>query len=232
MHPPPAQSSVRLGQLMSVQVGRVQNLGTPGADEPLHRPWRSAFFKSPIAGAATVTALGIAGDEQADNKHHGGADKAVLMYSSDHFVDWRNNFSLEGLAAGGFGENLTVRGFADPQVCIGDHLGIGTTILEISQPREPCSNINRRWGRKGVTEAVAETGRGGWYARVLQVGTLEAGEEVVLLDRPFPALTVASANDAAYGRARVRAAVEALLACPALTGTFKRRLAARLAQLS
>lgn len=230
MNSPAQNLPLRLGRLLSVQVGQVQSLGTPAAENPLGRPWRSAFLKSPISGLVRATTLGIDGDQQADTRHHGGPDKAVLMYSADHFPHWRA-FGLAKMAGGGFGENLTVSDFAEPQVCIGDRLRIGTALFEVSQPREPCSNINRRWGRRGVTEEVAQTGRGGWYLRVIDVGTLETGDEVHLVSRPFPKLSISLANDAGYGRNRDSRVLEALIACDALTDNFRRRVRAKLDDL-
>ena len=221
-----------LGTLLSVQAGRIQRLGTAGAQDPLHRPWRSAFIKSPISGAAQVGHLGVEGDEQADRKHHGGPDQALLMYSADHFPYWRGEMGLEGVGGGGFGENLTVSGFTERDVCIGDRLRVGSVLLEVTQPRKPCSNINRRWGRDGVTQAVTENGRGGWYLRVIEPGSLAAGEAVTLEARPHPELAVSLANEAMYGRTSDPAVLEAFLACPQMPEAFKRGLRARLEKLS
>lgn len=227
----PNTQSFRLGRLLSVQAGCVRKLGTPGAPDPLHRTWKSAFFKEPVDGPVQAGPLGLAGDQQADRKHHGGPDKALLMYSGDHFAAWRADHGLTDLSGGGFGENLTVTGFAEPDVCIGDRLGVGSAVLEVSQPRQPCGNINRRWGRKGITEAVAANGRSGWYLRVVEPGALAAGDDVQLIRRPHPTLTVALANDALYRRSDDARVFAALIACQALTDSFKRGLNARLAEL-
>ena len=224
---------VVLGLVRSVQVGRVQANGTTGASDPLNRPWRSAFHKMPLAGPVHVGPLGLAGDEQSDRRHHGGPDKAVLMYAADHYPMWQDEYGLAESGPGGFGENLSVAGFSETDVCIGDRLAIGRTlVLEVSQPRQPCSNINRRWGRKGVTEAVAENGRGGWYLRVIEAGALRAGDAVELAERPHPGLTVSLANDAMYQRTRDPAVLERLLACPQMPEAFKRGLRARLEEIA
>ena len=228
---PPAARLLILGTVRSVQVGRAQKLGTPGAADPLQRPWRSAFFKEPVDGAVDVGPLGLAGDEQADRKHHGGPNMAVLMYSADHFPAWRSDHGLEGLTGGGFGENLTVNGFAEEDVCIGDRLNVGSVVLEVSQPRQPCSNINRRWQRKGITEAVTQNGRGGWYLRVLEPGRLSAGDEVLLVDRPNPGLTVKLATDAFYRHRRDPNLLTSLIACPQLSERFKEGLRSRLEEV-
>src|SRR5688572_14539921 len=126
--PLPNQPAI-LGRVVSLQAGKIQMLGTPGVSEPIHRPWRSAFLKGTIHGVAQVGILGIDGDEQADRKHHGGPNQALLMYSADHFPEWRE-FGLAGLDGGGFGENLTVAGLAEADVCIGDRLRVASVLLE------------------------------------------------------------------------------------------------------
>ena len=231
---PPVRSPVAgfLGHVLSIQVGKAKSHGNAGAVNPLERPWRSAFFKEPVSGPVAVGPLGLAGDEQADRKHHGGPDLAVLMYCGDHYPAWSAEHGLASIGPGGFAENLTVTGCGEPDVCVGDRLRVGRNlVLEVSQPRQPCSNIDRRWRRQGVMAATVATGRGGWYLRVLQPGEVRAGDEVVLLERPFPGLTVAVANDAHYDRCRDRGVFEALLACPALTDGFKRSVRAGLAKL-
>ena len=102
----------------------------------------------------------------------------------------------------------------------------------ISQPRQPCSNINRRWGRKGITEAVADNGRGGWYLRVLETGTLQAGDEIEVVSRPFPELSIVLACDAFYRRCHDPAVLAAFIACPPLTESFRVGLQKRLAHIS
>ncbi len=226
--PPSSPSREPVGTLISIQAGRVRKLGTPEAANPLHRPWRSAFFKDPIRGIVYIGILGVVGDEQADRKHHGGPDQALLMYSADHFQEWVSLFGLAGLAGGGFGENLTVSGFAEPDVCIGDRLCVGSTLLEVTQPRQPCTNINRRWGRKGITEAVTASGRGGWYLRVIEPGSVSPGDEVVLVNRPHPDLTIAAACDALYRRNRSRQLLEALVGAREMPEGFRQRLRVRL----
>ena len=210
-----------LGTLVSVRVGRVLTLGELNAPTAAARPWKTAFLKEPVGGFVNVTKLGLAGDAVADPKHHGGVDKAVLMYPADHYPHWREELDLPEIGPGGFGENLTVAGIAESDVCVGDQLKVGDVSFEVSQPREPCRKIDRRWQRRGITKAVAATGRGGWYLRVLQPGKLRNGQTVELLARPFPRLTVAAANRAVFGKPRDRDAAAALLACGPLSAKFR-----------
>ena len=215
-----------LGTLVSVRVGRVLTLGDVGAPTAAGRPWKTAFLKEPVGGLVQVTPLGLVGDAVADPKHHGGVDKAVLMYPADHYGHWRAELDLPEIGPGGFGENLSVAGATEAEVCIGDQFKVGDAIFEVSQPREPCKKIDRRWQRRDVTRAVADTGRSGWYLRVLQPGRLRNGQDVELLARPFPGLTVAAANRAVFGKPRDLHAGRALLACDRLSSAFRKAVAA------
>ena len=107
---------------------------------------------------------------------------------------------------------------------------VGSVVLEVSQPRQPCSNINRRWQRKGITEAVTQNGRGGWYLRVIIPGKLTAGDEVLLAERPNAGLTVKLATDLFYRHRRDPNLLASLIACPQLSERFKEGLRSRLAE--
>ena len=215
-----------LGTLVSVRVGRVLTLGDIDARTAAGRPWKTAFLKEAVGGWVDATPLGLVGDAVADPKHHGGADKAVLMYPADHYPLWRDELDLPEIGPGGFGENLCVAGMTEADACIGDRLQVGGVVFEVSQPREPCRKIDRRWRRHDMTRAVAATGRGGWYLRVVTPGRLRNGQAVELLDRPFPVLTVAAANRAVFGKPRDGEAATALLACDRLSAAFRKTVEA------
>ncbi|MDB5295888.1 MAG: hypothetical protein JWO31_1871 [Phycisphaerales bacterium] len=208
--------------LVSVQVGPVRDLGTAEAGDPMDRPWRSGFYKDPVAGFVRVEHDHVAGDGQADLVNHGGPDKAVLAYSLQGYEAWRGELDAAGLVPGAFGENLTIDGQHEAGVCVGDVLRIGTVTLEVSQPRQPCWKLGRRWRQKALPARVMATGRTGWYFRVREPGRLAAGDAVVLADRPFPGLTIAALNDMMYGRAPATAAAAG---CPALSNGWRSHLA-------
>ena len=220
------QTPRTLGTVISVRVGRVLTLGDPDAATPAARPWRTAFLKEPVGGWVDVARLGLSGDAVADPKHHGGVDKAVLMYPADHYPLWRAELNLPEIGPGGFAENLSVAGVTEADVCVGDRLRVGEVTFEVSQPREPCKKIDRRWQRRDMTKAVAATGRSGWYLRVLTPGRLRNGQEVDLLERPYPRLSVAAANGCVFRKSGDTATAAALLDCPALSDAFRRTLAA------
>jgi MOSC domain-containing protein YiiM len=154
----------------------------------------TGFYKRPVEGQAFVGATNIFGDGQADLKHHGGIDKAVLAYSADHYPAWRESLQLPDMPHGAFGENLTIRGLSEESVCIGDILRMGPVTFEVSQPRQPCWKLARRWRMHELVALVVRNGRTGWYLRVLEEGWIEAGLPVELIERPNPGWPIARAN--------------------------------------
>jgi MOSC domain-containing protein YiiM len=204
--------------LVSVRVGR------PRTIDDTH-PWRTAFFKGAITGPLLLRFTNLEGDRQADLRVHGGADKAVCVYSGDHYPAWRRELGRPDMTAGAFGENFTVSGQIEADVCLGDRFRIGGAIVEISQPRGPCVKLARRWDRPDLPRLVVASGRSGWYLRVVGEGLVEAGVELRLLERPFPEWTIARVNDVTYGLGdtsdddRV-----ALVSCPALARSWQRAL--------
>jgi MOSC domain-containing protein YiiM len=179
-----------LARLVGVQVGLPTNHGQQDATDPLDRPWRTGFYKSPVSGPVWLAKTNLVGDGQSNLKVHGGPDMAVLAYAASHYLLWRAELELPDLPYGAFAENFTITAQDETTVCIGDVYAIGTAQVEVSKPRQPCSNITRRWKLRGLTEQVGVTGRTGWYLRVLQEGEVAAGEPVVLLQRPSPELTI------------------------------------------
>ena len=115
--------------IVSISVSRVRSLGTPDAPDAMDRPWTTGFFKEPVVGAVRFDAEGVAGDEQADRVNHGGPEKAVLAYSAHHYPDWRTELGLPELPFGAFGENLTIDGSTEADVCIGDRWGAGEVLF-------------------------------------------------------------------------------------------------------
>jgi len=184
--------------LASIQVGRVAWHGTPGATDPHDRVWSTGFFKSPVAGPVRVGFTNLDGDEQADLRVHGGPEKAVLAYSADHYPAWRAELALPDLPFGAFGENLTVAGLTEADVCVGDVWRVGGAVLAVTQPRQPCWKLARRWRLTDLPGRVVKTGRTGWYFRVVEEGVIDAGQPLERLDRPNTAWSVARANRVMY----------------------------------
>jgi MOSC domain-containing protein YiiM len=136
----------------------------------------TGIFKEPVAGRVRVRRLNLEGDGQADLSVHGGPDKAVYAYPSEHYPFWRNELPGQTLAWGAFGENLTTEGWWEDEVFVGDRFRIGTTEMVVTQPRMPCFKLALRFGREDVVARFLESGRPGFYLRVLQEGAVEAGD--------------------------------------------------------
>ncbi|MDP4026286.1 MOSC domain-containing protein [Methylobacterium sp. NEAU 140] len=208
--------------ILSVLTGRVAPLGPSGA--------RSGIGKTPAAGAVRIGFGGLDGDEQADPRHHGGPEKAVHHYARDHYAAWRRALAPAipaCLAApGAFGENLSTRGVTEAEVCVGDLWRAGSALLQISQARQPCWKLDHRFGAPGMARRVQTACRTGWYYRVIEPGTVAAGDTLDLVDRPHPDWPLARLLRAFYVDRMDRAALEGIAALDALSASW-RALAAR-----
>jgi MOSC domain-containing protein YiiM len=174
--------------IVTVQVGRVAPLGPEGVP--------SGFIKRSLDGPVMAERLGVAGDQQADLRVHGGPDKALYCYPVEHYARWRvlapQYASL--LLPGGFGENLTTNGLEEDRVAIGDVFQLGLATVQVTQPRQPCFKLALRFGDPHVVKAMVRSGLSGWYLRVLDPGLIEAGASITLIDRPNPEWSVARFN--------------------------------------
>lgn len=164
--------------LLSIQTGRTAPLGPEGVP--------SAIVKTARQGPVAVGPLSLDGDEQADLKVHGGAEKAVYAYAAAHFPGWAAQFPALTFTGGAMGENLTVSGMTEEDICVGDVHAIGTALLQVCQPRQPCFKMGLRFEDKRMPKAFVKSGRAGWYYRVLRTGTVARGDAVTLHDRPNP----------------------------------------------
>ncbi len=166
--------------LQSIQVGRVKPLGP--------RAVPSAFAKHAIDGPVAVTPLGLAGDDQADLRVHGGPDKAVYGYAAAHLSAWAADYPEHRakFSAGGVGENLTIGGMVDDDLCVGDIHRIGSAVLQICQARQPCFKFALRFADSRLPKAMVHNRRAGWYYRVIEPGTIAAGDRVALVERSHP----------------------------------------------
>lgn len=215
-------------RLLGIQVGRPRTMGREGAEDPMERTWTSGIFKEPVGGAVSASVTGLEGDGQADLKNHGGPDKAINAYPADHFAVWREELGVE-FARGAFGENFTTCGLVEHEVCVGDRFRVGGLVVEISQPRQPCWKLARRWRLPDLAARVEKTGRTGWYFRVVETGVVTAPAEFELVARPHPEWTVAEANAVMHHRKTDWEAARALSVCPALAESWRTKLAYRAA---
>jgi MOSC domain-containing protein YiiM len=166
--------------IISIQTGRAAPLGPDGVS--------SAIVKSARNGAVAVGLLGLVGDEQADLSVHGGPEKAVYGYAASHYPDWARQFPVlaKNFTGGAMGENLTIAGMEEANICVGDIHAIGSALLQICQPRQPCFKFALRHANNRLPKAMVKSGHSGWYYRVLQTGAITAGDAVDLHERPNP----------------------------------------------
>lgn len=206
----------------AVLVGKVVDYTRPGS--------RSAIAKRPVTGVVRVGIEGLDGDEQGDRRVHGGPDKAIHHYPRQHYLAWEQELGAHPLlqAPGAFGENLSSDGPDEATVCLGDRFRLGSALLEVSQLRQPCWKLSDRFAVADMARRVQDSGRTGWYYRVLEPGEVVAGDALVLQERRFPDWPLARIAEALYRRGAEPALLRALLALPLVPSwrsLFERRLA-------
>jgi MOSC domain-containing protein YiiM len=189
----------------------------------------TGIFKVPVSGPVRVRTLNLDGDRQADLKVHGGVDKAVYVYPSEHYPFWQQKLGEE-LPWGAFGENLTVEDLFEEKVRVGDQLGIGTAVFEVTQPRLPCFKLAAKFQRDDIIKQFLASRRTGFYLRVLQEGILEAGETIVSLKVDAHGLTIRELTDLYLTKSPERSQIEHALSASALAESWRDHFQALLGQ--
>ena len=197
------------------------NIGRPKPELFQGKEFLTGMCKQPVSGEVFLSKQGFEGDGVGDLRHHGGEDKAVCVYSIDHYPYWGVTLNIT-MPVAAFGENLSVEGLREGDVCIGDVYRIGTAVVQVSQPRQPCGTLAARFGRNDLIKLVAESGRTGLYFRVLTEGLVQAGDVVSLVERDAREVTVDFANHIFYHDHTDRNGIEKVLAVPALSGSWQR----------
>jgi MOSC domain-containing protein YiiM len=221
----------------AILTGKVAPLGDSGK--------MSGIDKHPAAGRVRLHETGLAGDEQADHKHHGGAEKALHHYPFDHYAVWRDEWRSIGIdgvddgkaaaglarlaSCGAFGENVSTLGMTEANVCVGDVYRIGEAIVQLSQPRQPCWKLNLRFTRDDMSRRVQQTLRTGWYYRVLEAGDIGAGDRIERLARVHPHWTVERLLHVLYVDRDNRMALEQMANLDTLTPSWRATAEKRLA---
>lgn len=151
----------------------------------------TGIFKEKVDGKVPLRTLNLDGDKQADLTVHGGVDKAVYAYSSEHYPYWRAEYPNKEIEYAGFGENLTTENLLETDVCIGDEFQAGTAIIRVTQPRLPCYKLGIRFGRPDIIKRFMKSGRSGIYFSVLKEGVLEAGDQLICIKKDPDNISVA-----------------------------------------
>jgi len=182
---------------------------------------RTSIFKQPARGAVRVLAHGLAGDGQADLRHHGGPDKAVYAYPAEHHTFWAAHLPPAKLVPGAFGENLTTAGLLEREVRLGDCFRVGTAVLRAMQPRVPCFKLNVRLDDDQMVRRFQRAGRSGIYFSIVEPGTMQAGDSIELLQRAAYAVTIQQVVDCYYSAEQDLPTIQAILEVPFLRPSLR-----------
>jgi MOSC domain-containing protein YiiM len=207
----------RMAEVLALYAGRAGTLATAGGVVP------TAIAKSPVAGRVRVDAGGLPGDEQVFHSH-GGPDRALCVYPSEHYARWPATISPA------FGENITSVGVLETSTLIGEVWRLGGAVVQVSQPRSPCAKVAARLGIADLVMRARRARMTGLHLRVLQPGELGAGDAIARLERPAHGITVADAVAARFDPAPDRDLVAAVLAVPELAEEWRTKTAPRLAR--
>ncbi|XOK63967.1 MOSC domain-containing protein [Paenibacillus elgii] len=203
------------------------NVGKPQSVPFEKKEVSTGIYKHPVEGEVFLTSLNFDGDGQADLVHHGGIDKAVCVYPYEHYAYWAKQLGRE-LQYGAFGENLTTQGLLEDDVCIGDTFKVGSAVLQVSQPRQPCFKLSVKYGVPELPLMVQNTGYTGYYFRVLQEGNVAAGDELILLERHQHGRTVTFGNRMMHHEKNNAEGMRALLAVDQLSDSWRKTFEKRL----
>jgi ferredoxin-NADP reductase/MOSC domain-containing protein YiiM/ferredoxin len=214
---------VSVDRLLSVNIGR------PREVEWESKTVRTAIWKSPVDGPQMVRRINIDGDDQADRLAHGGEHRAVFVYQIDSYRYWERVLGRDDFTYGQFGENFTVEGLADDEVCIGDRYRIGDAVFEVTQPRVTCYRVGIRMNEPAMPTLLVAHHRPGFYFRVIEEGSVEAGCQIEKVADGPEQLTVADIDALLYLPNKSRALLERALRVPALSegwqGSFRELVA-------
>src|ERR1700733_8573383 len=210
-----AERESNMPSLLSLNVGMPRDVSWQG------RTVHTGVWKHPVQGPRMVRKLNIDGDGQGDLAGHGGEQRAVFVYQIESYRYWQQQLGRDDFTHGQFGENFTVRGLADDQVCIGDRYRIGDAVVEVTQPRVTCFRVGIRMDDPRMPALLVSRHRPGFYFRVLTEGPVEAGQEIIKLASGPEAMTVADTDGLLYLPGHSRQQLLRALRIPALSGGWK-----------
>lgn len=189
----------------------------------------TGIYKQPVAGPLFLGPEGLQGDRQADLRNHGGPERALNHYPAEHYALWARELAAQAgcFVPGAVGENLSTRGMVEDTVHIGDVFRLGGAVIQVSQPRSPCFKLNHRFEIPDFSARAAAAGRVGWLYRVLAPGEVRAGEELVLLERPAPSVSVAEVWRTFLAKSARAEVFEALAALETLAPVYRERFRMR-----
>ena len=208
-------------------LGKVKEVGKKDAIDPMDRLWTTGMFKEPTSEKVWLSETGLQGDEVGDKKNHGGQEKALFAYPIGHYRYWREIEQID-MHYGGFGENMAVLEMDEFSVFIGDIYQFGDAIIQVSQPRNPCWRPARRYRRKELALQIQNTGKTGWYFRVLKPGYVWSKVDLELKERPYPQWSIAAANEVMHHEKHDLVRTDELSRCEGLAPGWREKLQKRL----
>jgi len=192
----------------------------------------TGIFKTPVAGRVKVHKLNLEGDAQADLSVHGGPNKAVYAYPSEHYAFWKREFPGMALPWGMFGENLTLEGLLEDEAHIGDRFRIGTAVLMVTQPRTPCYKLGMKFGREDMEARFLASGRTGFYFAVIEEGEMGKGDNIKLIEQGKNQIGISTILRLYFDREHPDAAlIRQVLQIDALPSGWRRRFLKMLEEL-
>jgi ferredoxin-NADP reductase/MOSC domain-containing protein YiiM len=213
-----------MGRLLSVNVGLPRDVSWQG------RTVHTGIWKAPVKGPCMVRRLNIDGDGQGDLAGHGGERRAVFVYQVESYRYWQNHLARSDFTYGQFGENFTVDGLSDTEVCIGDRYRIGGALFEVTQPRVTCYRLGIRMNEPEMAALAVKHGRPGFYFRVLEEGEVQAGDEITQVASGPQHMSVSEIDALLYMPGHSRDRLERALRIPTLSAGWRRSLEALLTQ--
>ena len=198
------------------------NVSQPIAVEIGEQRYHTGIYKRAVAGRLWLGRTQLAGDGQGDMENHGGPNRAVYCYPHEHYAHWSDELARDDFEYGQFGENLTTQGLLENQVCLGDAFQVGEAVIQVTQPRVPCFKLANKLGIPGFAKTFLQANRPGFYARVLEDGSVGAGDTILQVQNDPVGMTVAEVNAALYLDKGDRAAVERALQIKALSPGWRR----------
>ena len=215
-------------KLVSVNVGMPRLLAWAGAT------FKTGIFKNPVQGRVRLRTTNLDGDRQADLSVHGGPNKAVYGYPSEHYAAWSAELPelLDPARTwGAFGENFTTEGLLETEVSVGDRYRVGSAVVRVTTPRLPCYKLAAKFQRDDIIERFLRSGRCGFYFAVVEEGEVGAGDKFEFLGREDPTLTIAEVNSLYASKSPDRKSLQRSLAVKTLPKSWRDRFRARLAEI-
>ena len=197
------------------------NIGLPKKELFYGKEFITGMCKKPVTLPIKLTKQGFEGDGVGDLKHHGGHDKAVCVYALDHYVYWEKILGRK-MPDAAFGENFSVTDMKEDDICIGDIFRAGKAMVQVSQPRQPCSTLAARYGREDFVKLVVDSGRTGFYFSVLEGGMVKPGDSLSRVEQDPRRASITFANRIYHHDRKNREGIEKVLAVPALSESWQK----------